>query len=190
MKNWWIQRLINLKDKWQQENEPKIPVLMNQITWKPPTISPLFNMRLGQFNDIDQFESIEKLAYNGYIAWRKQDFIVDWKNNPYCMYLVIEQNNRIIGLINGRIRLKGAHISQVMVIPEFQGMGLGNLLIEEWLKIANQLGAKQVTLEVRKSNDIAKNLYHKFGFKVQKEIPNYYYNNRETAIVMCLRKES
>ena len=47
--------------------------------------------------------------------------------------------------------------------PDYQGKGLSGMLLEESLKFARELGL-QIKLEVHRSNEIAINLYKKFGF--------------------------
>jgi ribosomal protein S18 acetylase RimI-like enzyme len=48
--------------------------------------------------------------------------------------------------------------------PAFQGKGLSNLLLESSLKFAKSKGL-QIKLEVHKNNEVAINLYKKYGFK-------------------------
>ena len=43
-----------------------------------------------------------------------------------------------------------------------------------------------VTLEVRKSNLVAINLYQKLGFEIVGTRKNYYFDNREDALIMTL----
>ena len=48
------------------------------------------------------------------------------------------------------------------------------------------LGASMVTLEVRVSNTVAKNLYHKYGFVIVGQRPRYYRDNNEDADLMTV----
>ena len=47
--------------------------------------------------------------------------------------------------------------------PDYQGKGFSGLLLEESLKFACKLGL-QIKLEVHRTNEIAINLYKKYGF--------------------------
>jgi ribosomal-protein-alanine N-acetyltransferase len=49
-----------------------------------------------------------------------------------------------------------------------------------------ELGAHEVTLEVRVSNTIAQNLYRKYGFEVVGRRPGYYRDNNEDAELMTV----
>jgi ribosomal-protein-alanine N-acetyltransferase len=51
------------------------------------------------------------------------------------------------------------------------------------IETARQLGASRMTLEVRRSNEVAKSLYASLGF-VQKGVRRgYYSNNKEDALI-------
>jgi [ribosomal protein S18]-alanine N-acetyltransferase len=45
-------------------------------------------------------------------------------------------------------------------------------------------GARFLTLEVRKSNQVAIDLYSKLGFQIMGERKNYYIDNLENALIM------
>jgi ribosomal-protein-alanine N-acetyltransferase len=77
-----------------------------------------------------------------------------------------------------------AHVTSVAVRPEFRGRGLGLLLMLSLEEIALRLGARWVTLEVRVSNTVARNLYQKLGFREAGIRPRYYTDNNEDAVIM------
>lgn len=55
------------------------------------------------------------------------------------------------------------YIHHFAILPDFQGKGLSHLLMEKCMDFVKQCGM-QVKLEVHVSNEIAKNLYQKYGF--------------------------
>jgi len=57
------------------------------------------------------------------------------------------------------------HISQLCVLPESRGAGLGKELLRAAVDTLRQHGARNVTLTVTSSNSIAISLYEKFGFR-------------------------
>ena len=86
-----------------------------------------------------------------------------------------------------------AHIVTVAVRERCRGMGLGELLLIEALRQASDKCEGAATLEVRVSNEIAKNLYTKYGFAEKGIRKGYYSDNREDAVIMTterLRSES
>lgn len=79
-----------------------------------------------------------------------------------------------------------AHISTIAVDTGWRGRGLGEYLLASMIEHATALRAVSVTLEVRKSNLVAQNLYHKYGFDVTGIRPRYYQDNQEDALLMTL----
>ena len=77
-----------------------------------------------------------------------------------------------------------AHIVSIGVRRDYRGRGIGDLLLIGALEQAMARGARVVTLEVRRSNYVARNLYRKYGFKERGVRKSYYNDNREDAIIM------
>ncbi len=77
-----------------------------------------------------------------------------------------------------------AHIVSVGVRTEYQGQGIGELLLIAGIEHAMAKSARAVTLEVRVSNTTAKTLYKKYGFSARGIRKRYYTDNREDALIM------
>ena len=77
-----------------------------------------------------------------------------------------------------------AHLTNIAVRHQYQGKGLGELLVIATIDLAVELKASFMTLEVRASNLVAQNLYHKYGFVQMGIRRGYYLDNREDAIIM------
>ena len=56
------------------------------------------------------------------------------------------------------------NIHDICVLPAFRGMGLGRELMNGVIEKAKRIGAGKITLEVRKDNTAAKQLYASEGF--------------------------
>jgi ribosomal-protein-alanine N-acetyltransferase len=76
------------------------------------------------------------------------------------------------------------HISTIAVHPDWRGLKLGELLLWMMLRHAIRQKARIVTLEVRISNEIAQNLYCKYGFEIVGRRRGYYSDNHEDAYNM------
>jgi ribosomal-protein-alanine N-acetyltransferase len=61
---------------------------------------------------------------------------------------------------------------------------LGALILDAIIKLCKVEGCARVTLELRKSNSVARALYEKYGFVAVGERPNFYSNPSENAILM------
>ena len=90
----------------------------------------------------------------------------------------------IAGYLGLWYRADEAHIVSVGVRNEYRGEGIGEMLVIGAIEQAMARQAVAVTLEVRPSNRVAINLYHKYGFREKGVRKGYYSNNREDAIIM------
>jgi len=79
------------------------------------------------------------------------------------------------------------HILNISVSPEYQGLGLGKMLMRHILELAEKKGAVIGTLEVRESNTVARSLYEGLEFKHVGTRKSYYQNNGEDALVLVRR---
>jgi len=73
------------------------------------------------------------------------------------------------------------------VHPDFRRRGIGEGLVAALEEELKKQGSQQLTLEVRASNESAKALYSKRGFREVGLRKNYYHKPREDALI--LRKE-
>ena len=75
----------------------------------------------------------------------------------------------------------------IAVHPDFRRQGIAERLVDTLIRELRKLDSRCLTLEVRASNEPAKNLYEKLGFVQIGKRPNYYRNPKEDALIM--RKE-
>lgn len=90
----------------------------------------------------------------------------------------------IVGYAGLWLMTDEAHITTIAVDPDFQGNGIGELLVVALIDRAQQIGARWLTLEVRVSNLGAQKLYEKYTFKEMGLRRRYYSDNGEDALVM------
>ncbi len=131
-------------------------------------------------NDIDQVHKVEVDCFED--PWSKKS-LMDEIKNPLARYLVAELNSVIVGYVGVWFIVDEGHITNVAVHSDYRGQKIGDKLVSEMVKLCKSEGLVSMTLEVRRSNTVAQNLYRKYGFKmagVRKE----YYSNREDAIIM------
>ena len=77
-----------------------------------------------------------------------------------------------------------AHISTIAIHPDYRGRGFGEILLAGMFGKALRLDARYIVLEVRVSNQVAQNLYRKYGFTQHGRKKNYYRSSREDAYDM------
>ena len=85
------------------------------------------------------------------------------------LFLVAETENNIVGFANySPINNKGeAELGAIYIYPEYQGKGLGSLLLQEGIR--NLEGVKGIFINVEKENKIGKTFYEAKGFNVVEE---------------------
>ena len=81
-------------------------------------------------------------------------------------FFVATINDRIIGM--GALRKKTdktAEIKRMRVRPEFQGKGIGGLILDRLIERAKELGYKELILDTSIKQIAAQRLYESRGFK-------------------------
>lgn len=141
-----------------------------------------FVFRYMQEEDIDQILEVEHACFT--TPWSREAFYNELHNNKFAVYIVLEEDKKIIGYCGAWIVIDEAHVTNVAILPEHRGRKLGAAMLEKLMMIAREMGAKSMTLEVRVSNYVAQSLYRKFGFQNGGIRKNYYSDNLEDALVM------
>lgn len=134
---------------------------------------------------IDDVVAIEILSFK--TPWSRDAFISEIVRNKCAIYRIIKAGERVIayGGMWIMVDVYESHITNIAVHPEFRGRGIGNIIVEDLINCAETENIKSLTLEARKSNITAINLYSKFGFKEVGIRKDYYQDTGEDAIIMC-----
>lgn len=142
-------------------------------------------IRLMEEKDLPSILEVEHASFS--IPWTEEAFRNELTINKFAVYLVVEIQQQIIGYAGMWVIIDESHITNIAILPEYRGMGLGNLLFGEMIQLAQTLGAQTMTLEVRVSNDVAIQMYRKYGFKDGGIRKGYYTDNHEDALVMWVK---
>ena len=117
---------------------------------------------------IYELENLDDLE-NSFI--KKEEVKEELNNNPFGKYLILKENNQIVGYLYYSDIYERAEINQFEVESTKRNQGKGNLLIKELINKVK----KDITLEVKEDNIPAIKLYEKNGFQ-KKAIRKGYYN--------------
>jgi len=90
----------------------------------------------------------------------------------------------IVGFAGLWLMVDEAHVTTIGVAPGHRGRRVGEMLFLRMLDIAVEMRATWLTLEVRVSNDVAQNLYRKYGLQTAGTRKHYYSDNGEDAYLM------
>ncbi len=108
-------------------------------------------------------------------------------DNPLSLWLIAEADGVIAGYVGSQTVLDSADMMNLAVSQDFRRQGIGEQLVNSLTEALAEKGVKTLLLEVRISNEPAKQLYQKLGFEIVGKRPRYYEKPREDALI--LRKE-
>ena len=131
--------------------------------------------------DVDGVAAVEAATFP--TPWSRDAFASEM-SNVAARYLVAEKDGRVIGFAGAWIILDESHITNIAVLKDERGQGIGRQLTHGLMQYLSNLGAAYATLEVRKSNIVAQNLYVSLGFIKLGVRKRYYEDNGEDALIM------
>jgi len=139
-------------------------------------------VRKMELKDIDAVLIVEKNSFS--IPWTRGSFEKEIKKNLLSKYYVAVANEEVVAYGGMWLIIDEAHITNIAVHPDYRGKKIGKALVRHMINEAIQLGISKMTLEVRRSNIVAQNLYKALGFISCGIRPGYYHDNGEDAIIM------
>ena len=131
--------------------------------------------------DVDDVLKVEESSFH--ITWTRADFEREAENNM-AIYYIAKVDGNIAGYAGMWHVVDEGQITNVAVMPEYRQMGIGSLLMEKLIEIAEEKQMTGITLEVKISNYNAQKLYIKYGFKPEGFRKNYYKDTNEDAVIM------
>ncbi len=147
-----------------------------------PALPPLRPMRAA---DADAVIAVEVRAYPH--PWSRGNFI-DSLAAGYTARLAQGDDGDLVGYFVAMPGVDELHLLNLTVAPEHQGRGHGRALLRAVVGVAEAQAATRLLLEVRESNQRARQLYASHGFAELGRRRAYYpaRGGREDAIVMSL----
>ncbi len=146
-----------------------------------PVAEPSFiDIRHLSYQDLPQVIATERRAFP--TPWSLAMFVLELsKSSGIC--LAAFADGRLVGyLICSRYETVW-HVMNIAVMPEHRRRGIARRLLGELFERAGGDRARY-TLEVRRSNSEAINLYESEGFRAAGLRPRYYQDNGEDALIM------
>lgn len=160
---------------------------IKEIAYTPKEIQQAdqtYQIRTMAVEDIKELLDIERAVYFGELPWTQSIFKSEIYSSIPHLYLSLIHQDRVVGFIGSRILGSDAHITNIAILPAYQGLGLGTSLIDEVQKFAIMSRCETMSLEVRVSNTDAQRLYRKLGFVSRSIKREYYTENAEDALDM------
>ena len=131
--------------------------------------------------DLDQVMEIEEDLFA--VPWTKEGYFT-FLTRKDAMFLVVEEKGKILGYCGLLMVLDEGDVTNVAVCRERQKEGIGNFLVSSLIRLAGDLGIRQIHLEVRVHNETAIRLYERNGFTRDGIRNNYYTDPVEDALLM------
>jgi ribosomal-protein-alanine N-acetyltransferase len=147
----------------------------------------MIKYRYASINDFDEVQKIENECFIE--PYSTEDLRYEFEQNPVNKIIVAEDEGTIVGFIDYLITFNSSTIMQVAVTKAYRRYGIATQLLSEmeksFPKNIDDL-VETITLEVRESNEAAKKLYLKNGYKIV-VVKSHYYKDGENAIYMLKR---
>ena len=193
----------NLKTKTFFEGDKSLPCRIRRMCWDDitqvteidreafPTLWPPFNYQHELQNRLAHYivacneeETVEETRERGFprlVSRVRQWFNQDYSpgNGP-----PLSGKQYVIGFAGFWIMAEEAHITNIAVRRTYRRQGIGERLLISTIGLVTELNAQFITLEVRASNNAARNLYYKYGFTQVGLRRGYYSDNGEDGILM------
>jgi ribosomal-protein-alanine N-acetyltransferase len=116
--------------------------------------------------------------------WSAVDYEKIFRRGPVRRHcLILEEQGAVQAFIVARQLEREWEIENIATATIARRRGLGTRLLGEIMAIAYSCSAREVTLEVRKSNHAARGLYQKWGFVESGRRADYYTAPVEDAII-------
>jgi [ribosomal protein S18]-alanine N-acetyltransferase len=144
-----------------------------------------FSIAAMESQDIDAVMEIERLSFRA--PWSRNVFLEElgreWARVDVLRDLA---TGEVVAFANYWLVADELHILNIATHPCHRRTGHATRLLAHMVDVARYGTCRCVTLEVRRSNVVAQQIYRRFAFRAVGVRPNYYAEDQEDAIVMLL----
>ena len=133
------------------------------------------------FAHVPQIAVLEKATFS--FPWDEASILAEL-DNPLALWLVVVEDEKVLGYVGSQTVFENADILNVAVLPAARRRGIAEALMTALESRLSERGAERITLEVRASNAPAIALYRKLGYAQVGLRKNYYEKPREDALIL------
>lgn len=108
--------------------------------------------------------------------------IIQESTNPFSKKIEYIEDDKVVGILKYSLIYDRMEIDNIEVKEEYRNKGIGTKMMSYLVSLAIEKRVINITLEVRISNEVARNLYKKFGFR-EVALRKFYYGD-EDGILM------
>lgn len=142
-------------------------------------------LRLATLADLDRIAELEAQLFAGE-AWSSK-LVADELQGEHRFYVALTEQGELIGYAGLFAPSSEGDVQTIAVAPGHQGKGYGRTLLNALIAEARTRGVRELFLEVREDNEVARGLYRSEGFEEIGERPGYYQPGNISAVVMRMR---
>ena len=133
--------------------------------------------------EIDGILAVEAESFTN--PWTRDMYLAELEHHGVAYFLLAKNDDgQIVGFCSFWYVLDEVHVNNLAVLPEYRRRGVASAILKHMFSETRRMGAKRVTLEVRRSNVAAQQLYENFGFAVAGVRRGYYRQPEEDALVL------
>lgn len=132
--------------------------------------------------DLGAIEAIDRESFSR--PWTRQMYEDDLRNPQSRIYLARTGDGRAVGYCAVWLILDELHINNVAVADAARRQGVGSALVRHAMSRAAGEGAVVATLEVRRANQAARELYGRLGFRQSGVRGRYYDLPPDDALIL------
>lgn len=139
--------------------------------------------RVTSAEDLGGLLAVEQASFLN--PWTRDMYVAELQN-PGVSHLLVAKDGagRVVGFCGFWCVLDELHINNLAVLPDYRRQGIASKILDRVFVEGRRAGATRATLEMRRSNDVARRLYERFGFTVAGVRRGYYRQPDEDALVL------
>jgi ribosomal protein S18 acetylase RimI-like enzyme len=139
-----------------------------------------FQITNASWHDLNDLRKLEDVCFRD-DAWPLWDLIAVL-TLPKIIRLKAVVDDKMVGFITGdpHPQERVGWIATLGVLPEYRRLGIASALLE---RTEREMNLPNVRLSVRRSNEAAITLYHKYGYRMVDVWRNYYHSGEDALVL-------
>ena len=141
-----------------------------------------------------RFENLSNEFCNQVFDIERQSISEPWSYEQIQQLIFDKNAIARVGIVDGKAVCyysfynicNEGNVNNLAVRQDYRGKGIGNLLLEDMIRVAKEQKLSALTLEVNEKNTVAIGLYSKFGFVTEGKRFKFY-NGLDDALIMWKR---
>lgn len=146
------------------------------------------NIEKAKLEHLQKISLLEQQIF-GDSAWSTETIEQEITGDHRQYWVLSDDDKNVRGYAGLLVLGRDADVQTIAVDETVRGSGYGRLLLQTLIDAAAKSQARQIFLEVRADNKVARSMYQNFGFEQIGTRPGYYQPDGVDAIVMLLKEQ-